>query len=74
MAESCFQQDFFTLQRKGRREEGGRNEGKRQKSSSPGRLLNRLNIPRSHFLPVCFFDNNKKKRRREKKFKEFTLL
>lgn len=67
MAGPCFQQDFFTLQRKGRRGEGGRergreeekNEWKRQKSSSPGRLLNRLNIPRSHFLPVCFFDNKK---------------
>lgn len=44
--------------REGEREEE-KNERKRQKSSSPGRLLNRLNIPRSHFLPVCFFDNKK---------------
>lgn len=63
MAGPCFQQDFFTLQRRGAKgggREGGKNEWKRQKSSSPGRLLNRLNIPRSHFLPVCFFDNKKK--------------
>lgn len=44
---------------------GEKKERKRQKSSSPGRLLNRLNTPPFQFFSLSVFDKKK-----ERKFKE----